>query len=112
MYPNAVILEVRGLLEEGSLSHRAIASQLGVSRGVVDNIAAGRRGLRCHGDARPRNSREHALGTPSRCPHCGGLVYGACLLCQARSHQRKAGLARLAGGAAPRRRRRGRRHVA
>jgi hypothetical protein len=88
MFPNAVILEIRNLLDEGELSHRAIAEKVGVSRGVVDNIAGGRRALRDHQSACVRLSREHGLGTPVRCRKCGGLVYEPCLLCRAREHQR------------------------
>jgi hypothetical protein len=87
MYANAVILEIRSLLDNGELSHRAIAEKLGVSRGVVDNIAGGRRGPRHHPTEHLRLSRDHGLGIPARCRHCGGLVYEPCLLCRARKHQ-------------------------
>ena len=87
MFPNAVILEIRSLLDEGEFSHRAIAEKVGVSRGVVNNIAGGRRGLRSHQTEQVRLSRDHGLGTPVRCRRCGGLVYEPCLLCRARKHR-------------------------
>ncbi len=89
MFPNAVILQIRSLLDEGELSHRAIAEKLGVSRGVVNNIAGGRRGLRSLKDDRVRQSREHFQSLPKRCRCCGGLVFGPCLLCRARDYQRR-----------------------
>lgn len=89
MYSNAVILEIRQLLDEGELSHRAIAARLHISRGVVTNIAAGRRSLRTRQTEHVRLSRDHSLGTPARCRHCGGLVYEPCLLCRTRNYQRR-----------------------
>jgi hypothetical protein len=89
MYSNAVFLEIRQLLDEGELSHRAIAARLHISRGVVTNIAAGRRGLRTRQTKHVRLSRDHSLGTPARCRHCGGLVYEPCLLCRTRNYQQK-----------------------
>ena len=40
-----VVLEINRLLGEGQTSQRAIARKLGVSRGVVQNIASGKRSL-------------------------------------------------------------------
>ncbi len=89
MYPNAVILEIRNLLDEGELSHRAIAEKVGVSRGVVDNIAGGRRGLHSLKDDRMRQSREHFQSIPKRCRCCGGLIFEPCLLCRTRNYQQR-----------------------
>jgi hypothetical protein len=89
MFPNAVILEIRSLLDEGELSHRAIAEMVGVSRGVVDNIADGRRGLRYHKDDRVRQSHDQIQRIPRRCRCCGGLVFEPCLLCRTRSYQQR-----------------------
>ena len=89
MFPNAVILEIRSLLDEGELSHRAIAEKVGVSRGMVNNIARGRRGLRSLKDDRMRQSREHFQSIPKRCRCCGGLVFEPCLLCRTRNYQRR-----------------------
>jgi transcriptional regulator with XRE-family HTH domain len=88
MFPPAVILEIRRLLDEGDLSHRAIAEQMGVSRGVVNNIARGRRGPRVHKNSSTCPSALHVLNTPARCRKCGGLVYQPCLLCRTRAYQR------------------------
>lgn len=73
------VLEVKRLLDEGRLSRRAIAQATGVSRGSVNAIANGCRGV-------------HGAGTepglpaadPVRCPGCGGKVYPPCVLCRAR----------------------------
>ena len=45
MLPLATVQEIRRLLDEGQLSQRKIAAQLGVSRGTVGAIASGRRGM-------------------------------------------------------------------
>jgi hypothetical protein len=87
MYPNAVIQEIRGLLQSGELSRRAIAAKVGVSRGVVNNIASGARGLRRPLTNPSRPVGEHLSDAPKRCRRCGGLVYEPCLLCRARHHQ-------------------------
>lgn len=79
------VLEVKRLLDEGNLSRRAIAAQTGASRGTVNAIANGERGL--HGrrqedledDGLPRLST-----VAERCPGCGGLVFMPCVLCEAR----------------------------
>jgi len=83
------VLEVKRLLDERSLSRRAIAAQTGVSRGSVNAIANGERGL--HGrpadeldvDGLPRLST-----VAERCPECGGLVFMPCVLCEARRYAR------------------------
>lgn len=87
MLPRVLVLEVKRLLDEGQMSRRAIAAQTGVSRGSVNAIANGERGL--HG-AEPDES--DGEGPPrdlvaSRCPECGGMVYMPCVLCEARRHR-------------------------
>ncbi|MEM9187507.1 MAG: helix-turn-helix domain-containing protein [Planctomycetota bacterium] len=78
--------EVRRLLNEGRLSQRKIAKQLGVSRGTVNALATGRRGDfgREPTEARPES------GPPKRCPTCGMLVYLPCVYCQAIDFRRRA----------------------
>ena len=89
MLPMDLVLEIQRLLEETELSRRAIARQLGVSRGVVNDIAAGRRALV---GAQPRdgdawNPRRDVL--PSRCSQCGGKVFMPCHLCRTRAVMRR-----------------------
>jgi hypothetical protein len=76
------VLEVRRLLAAGELSQRAIAAQVGVSRGIVSLIANGRRHLHGAEPAGKNTLRRSRVGT-TRCPGCGGLVYLPCLLCSA-----------------------------
>ena len=89
MLPLDLVLEIQRLLDETELSRRAIARQLGVSRGVVNDIAAGRRAL--YG-AKPRdgdawNPPRDVL--PSRCSGCGGKVFMPCHLCRTREFVRR-----------------------
>lgn len=87
MLPRVLVLEVKRLLDEGNLSRRAIAAQTGVSRGSVNAIANGERGLHgaepdgLDGDAPVRDL------VATRCPECGGLVFMPCVLCEARRHR-------------------------
>jgi Helix-turn-helix len=85
------VLEVKRLLDEGGLSRRAIAQATGVSRGTVNAIANGDRGLYgaepMDGPLRPQSA------SASRCPECGGLVYLPCVLCEARRHRMSLGRA-------------------
>ncbi len=80
-----LVLEIRRLLEEGDLSQRAVAARVGVSRGTVDGIANGRRGLYGR-DPACRAPQHEATAIPKRCRGCGGLVYEPCLLCRARNY--------------------------
>jgi hypothetical protein len=84
MLPLITIKEIRLLLEQGELSQRQIAEQLGISRGTVGAVANGKRGL--HGIT--EDAKEVGLGfegTAVRCPGCGAHVFMPCLLCRART---------------------------
>ena len=87
MLPTTLVLEIRRLLDLGELSQRAIAQQVGVSRGIVAEMASGRRGD--HGvepeQQSPITSPNRELTIPIRCPACGGLVYAPCRLCRAQA---------------------------
>jgi hypothetical protein len=87
MLSAALIHEIDCLLKESELSHRKIAARLGVSRGIVNAIANGRRGL--HGKE-PLGEERRSLAPASsaeRCSHCGYRVYPPCLICHAREHK-------------------------
>ncbi len=87
MLPLAVIQDIRRLLDEGKLSQRKIAQQLHVSRGTVNAIAVGRRGI----FGREPTDEEPMLCQwslpPERCRGCGALVYKPCVLCRARQYR-------------------------
>lgn len=80
MLAEDTVAEVRQLLAAGVLSQRQIAARLGVSRGVVAQIAQGKRTA--------RRAEELAVASPRgplvRCPQCGGMVRQPCLACQIR----------------------------
>ena len=92
----AVVQEIRRLLDERQMSQRAIALKLGVSRGIVSNMASGQRGLfgREPEDVAKRTSLKHEASLPIRCRSCGGLVHAPCRLCEARELRRRAMLLR------------------
>ena len=90
MIAAAIAFEIRRLLDEGRLSKRRIAEMLKVSRTTVSAIANRHRGL--HGQE-PTSERRPGIEfkpIPTRCPHCGGMVYAPCLLCEARAFRRRA----------------------
>ena len=68
MLPLAVVQEVRRRLEEGVLSQRQIAQQLGMSRGTVGAIASGRRGESGRQPERDQLALYGYLWPPRRCP--------------------------------------------
>ncbi len=80
------VKEIERLLAEGRLSQRKIAKALGVSRGVVDAIASGKRP-----DYEARRQHRADDGEPQgpieRCPTCGARVYMPCRLCRVRNGQ-------------------------
>jgi len=80
-----VVDQIKRLLEEGDLSQRKIARQVGVSRGTVNAIA---RGKRPDYEARGRDREDDVVapgGPPARCPTCGGMVEMPCLACRVRA---------------------------
>lgn len=81
MIATAVADEIQRLLEEGELSQRKIARQMGVSRGTVNAIALGKRALKA---ARPGDDFQPPTGPAARCPTCGGMVQMPCLACRLR----------------------------
>jgi hypothetical protein len=88
MIASDVVKEIRRMLAEGSLSQRAIAQRMGVSRGTVCAIAQGKRR-----DYPPRFFRNDMYfippaGRPVRCAGCGGLVQMPCLACYVRKWRR------------------------
>jgi len=93
MIASDVVKEIRQMLAEGSLSQRAIAGRMGVSRGTVCAIAQGKR----H-DYPPQYFRKdiHLIspaGLPVRCSGCGGLVQMPCLACYIRQWRRRRNIA-------------------
>lgn len=83
MLPIAVVEEIARLVGEGNLSQRKIAARLGVSRGVVSEIASGRRGM--HGrEPELSTSAVNPQGPAVRCAGCGYRVYLPCQICKAR----------------------------
>jgi len=106
MLDPAQVAAVGKLLDDGALSHRAIARRTGVSRGSVANIAqrgAVRPVSRHAADREHETSAEEGYGNfwgietggPScgeinvgRCPTCGGLVVLPCHLCRVRRLKR------------------------
>lgn len=80
-----IVAEVRRLLEETPLSHRKIARLTGVSRGLVDAVASGKRPDYETAPPSDEDMEEEPAGPPSRCPSCGGMVYLPCRLCRTRS---------------------------
>ena len=94
MLSASMVAEIRGLLDEGRLSRRAIARQLGVSRGSVDSIASGRRTER-DGEPNEKSLQCKKRAPARRCRECGGMVNLPCLLCRARAYRRRQEVARL-----------------
>jgi transcriptional regulator with XRE-family HTH domain len=88
MIDPGMVLLIRRLLAEGSLTQRAIARQTGVSRVMVAKIASGKRPdyvARREARQRERNASLDPVGPPRRCPSCGGFVFTPCLLCRVRA---------------------------
>lgn len=79
--------EIRRLLDEKALSQRKIALQLEVSRGTVQDIASGRRGLFGRLPEDESSVLSRYATPPERCCSCGGTVFKPCLLCQAREYR-------------------------
>ena len=92
MLSPTMVGEVRSLLAKG-LPQRQIARQLGVSRGTVGAIAAGKHPCQDPARTAARAERE-ALERPvcenivARCPGCGATVRMPCLACRLRGDDR------------------------
>lgn len=89
------VVEIQRLLRDAQLSQRAIAARVGVSRGLVAAVAAGRRSPNT---AAMFERRFAALASAAdvaagyqRCPACGGLVVMPCRLCSLRAAIRVGG---------------------
>ena len=78
------VLEVKRLLDEGRLSRRSIARAVSVSRGSVNAIANGERGLF---GAPPVEELVVRSTIAERCPGCGGRVFMPCVYCEAVAHR-------------------------
>lgn len=80
MLEDSVIKQIQMLVQQGHLSQRKIAKQLGVSRGTVQAVANGKRIER---SGHPASATWIApSGQPQRSPLCGGRVRMPCLACQ------------------------------
>lgn len=80
--PLSKVVEVQQLLSAGDLSRRKIAKQVGISRGVVNAIANGTRGIFGR-----EPTEDPATLAPCRCAQCGELVYPPCVACRAREYR-------------------------
>jgi transcriptional regulator with XRE-family HTH domain len=85
MIATTVVKEIERLLHDEKLSQRKVALLMGVSRGTIGTIAAGRRPdyeqLRLdRADKLPKPE-----GPSHRCPRCGALVQLPCMACHIRS---------------------------
>lgn len=85
MISAAVVTEVKRLLSEGALSYRKISEVLGVSRGVVQAIASGRRPDYDELRRQRCGERLDPSGPPGRCPSCGHRVFLPCRSCRLQS---------------------------
>ena len=83
----ALVEEIDRLLQDGNLSQRKIATRLGVSRGTVNAIANGRRGLFGKEPTEARSDPSPHGVSPERCPRCGFKVYLPCLVCRTREYR-------------------------
>lgn len=88
MLTESVVNEIAHLLAGGDLSQRQIAEKLGVSRGIVGQIASGERGLHGKPDGEPPGTLDQAYEKPraSRCRECGCRVHLPCIACSTRRY--------------------------
>jgi hypothetical protein len=89
MLATALVQEIDRLVKQGQLSHRKIAMRLGVSRGTVNAIASGRRGLHGKDASSDDCDTSAALLPATRCSRCGYRIYAPCLICRTRDHRRR-----------------------
>jgi len=81
-----MVEEIKRLLNVERLSQRSVSRQTGVSRGIVQAIASGRRPD--YADRQPADDFSPPQGPLRRCPTCGGKVLMPCLLCRVRAMRR------------------------
>lgn len=93
MIDTEIVAEIERLLDEDKLSQRKIAQLLGVSRGSVDAIAAGKRFDR---EMFVEEEVDEPIGPLERCPDCGGLVVMPCRACHERTR-----MVRRSAGSSP-----------
>ena len=74
MLSRSIVQQIERLLCESELTQEGIAKRLGVSRGIVNSIARGRRAVHSEGNDE----------AAARCRRCGHLVYMPCQICQTR----------------------------
>ena len=91
---NDIYKQVVELLQEGKLSQRGIAREVGVDRNTVRRLARGwRPGRRERKLEVDFGSAEiffpDPVSDPARCPGCGALVQLPCLACQIRAFRSK-----------------------
>ena len=84
MISKSKVLAIRHLLEEGKLSRRKIARQLGVSRKTVRRVES--KFLRKSSEEPPFR---FPRGPHRRCHSCGARVQLPCLVCQVRDWKNK-----------------------
>jgi transcriptional regulator with XRE-family HTH domain len=88
----AIVDQVRDLLAAGAISQRKIAQRVGVSRGMVNAIARGKRPDYAARQAVSEADFTPPSGPPVRCPQCGGMVQMPCLVCYVRAIKQQARL--------------------
>ena len=83
MIANTTVVEIRRLVDSGRFSQRKIAQLCGISRGTVQAIASGKRGIhpRRSGGGEQYSTVSVKIG---RCPVCGGMVELPCRACHVR----------------------------
>ena len=86
MLRHATVMEIKRLLDEGELSQRKIARQVGVSRATVGDIASGKRALFGRDDS-TAGDEECLPQEFARCPSCGARVLLPCVACAARHYR-------------------------
>jgi Sigma-70, region 4 len=81
MYSAEKFQEIVRLLHEERLSHRQIATRLGISRGTVNSIARGQSSRRRKAALDGDGCLPTPMSLPHRCPRCGYRVYLPCQIC-------------------------------
>ena len=85
MLSNEVVRQVQECLDTTTLSHRAIARRVGVSRGTVQAIESGKRRIRDESPPKPEETAVVFSGPAVRCPGCGRKVHLPCMACRVAS---------------------------